>query len=197
MLNRATSDIQIAQRAMLMAGMQALDTFEDPNPQANVVKQLYEDLVTAELASHDWKFCTGDEVMQRLATKPLYGFSAAYKLPDNTLSLKAVTIGGIPQVWRRSGEAAFVNANETDEVVFTGQLRAPTDTWPPYFTLYFEARLAAWISASITRNGGLADNWNETANSLLLKARSRDAMQQTVSRFPIGRYTSVRRGAHV
>jgi hypothetical protein len=193
---RATSDIEVAQRGMILAGINPMDTWEDPDPQTQTVKAFYEDLVTAELANHDWKFCTADEVLQRLLETPLFGYDAAYQMPTlvQCIHVKALRVNGTPTVWRVSQDKLYVNASDIDEVQLTGQFRQPVNIWPPYFTLYVETRLAAWASAAITRNGSLSEIWNGMAEGLLLKARSRDAMQQTSDRLPIGRYRAVRRG---
>lgn len=197
MPQRATSDIEVVQRAMVLAGMEPIQSFEDMAPQAQSIDAFYEDLIASELANHDWKFCTGDIELQRLADKPLYGFSAAYQFPSDppVLHVKGIFLSDRPTRWRISQDKVYLDANETDHPVMTYQFRQITPLWPPYFILYIEARLASWISAAITRNAGIASMWTEVAESLLVKARSRDAMQQTVERLPIGRYTAARRGA--
>lgn len=197
MPSRATSDIEVAQRAAAMAGMTPMRTWEDPDPQTIKIKSFYEDLVTGEITGHDWKFATADQTLQLLEAEPLYGFKAAYQLPTDpaVLHVKAIHIGDQPARWRVSQDKVYVDANDTDDVILTGQFRQPVNIWPPFFTIYMETRLAAWISATITRNGSLADEWTKLADELLPRARTRDAQQQTAARLPIGRYTAVRRGA--
>ena len=51
-----STDIEVAQKAMVLIGLEPLTSFTDATDEALVANTIYEDVVTDCLAQHNWNF---------------------------------------------------------------------------------------------------------------------------------------------
>jgi hypothetical protein len=195
----ATSDIEIAQRACIMAGIAKIDSFEDAsNEVAIVLNDLYEDTIRDCLSIHPWRFACFEVVLgPPLGATPLVGYSAAYALPNDPapLQIKTLYVGGsLAPRYTIMREQLWVDAQPTDELVLDALWRINETGWPPYFTLYAILRLAGFLAGAITRNGALAKTLLDEGNNQLVRSRTRDSQQQTTLKLRMTKIRSTRLG---
>ena len=62
-----STDIEVAQKAMVLVGLEPLASFTDQTDEALVANTIFEDVVEDCLAQHSWNFATGQKVLSRLA----------------------------------------------------------------------------------------------------------------------------------
>ena len=55
----AKTDIEVAQRAMVMVGMEPLSSFTESTDEALVMNTVFEDIVEDCLSMHNWIFAPG------------------------------------------------------------------------------------------------------------------------------------------
>jgi len=182
----ARTDIEIAQRAMVLVGLEPLTSFTDNSDEALVMNTLYEDMVEDCLAQHSWKFATGQKQLSRLTDAPLDRWDAAYSLPTEPSVMQVHT------VYERY---IYINAGENDDVVLNYMFRVDTQYWPPAFALWVIYRLASVLSLSVTRNAEVAESYVQLAQQQFRMAKARDSQQVTTQGLRLTRYHKVRRGA--
>ena len=136
MPNTATTDIEVAQRAMVLVGLEPLTSFTDGTDEALVANTVYEDLVEDCIAQHNWNFATGQKTLARLTDTPVDIWDAAYALLTSpaVLQINTVTIDDTPQPYDVYERYIYMNASENDTVVLNYMFRVDTQYWPPTFT---------------------------------------------------------------
>lgn len=194
----ARSDVEVAQKACVLSGMNIINDFSQDNlTEAVVLRTIYEDIVRDSLTAAPWNFATADLVLVgRLAAAPLVRYNAAYAIPqDGTiLRVQTIRVGGSVAEYDIDGDNVYLDALSTDEVVITYQKRVAEQFWPPFFVLLVVYQLAAMLSASITRNAAVAKSFNELADRQMMLARSRDSQQVTTVGLNLSRFNTLRRG---
>jgi hypothetical protein len=194
----AKSDIQICQKACVLAGMNSIDDFEQQDlTEAVVLNTLYEDFVRDALSAIPWTFASFKKVLGAVqSTPPLCLYNAAYTLPSDgtVLRVKTVYVNGSVASYAIEENAVLVDALSTDEVVIAFTTRVPESTWPPFFVLYMIFSLAAMLSGAIARKADMAKAFEEKAERQLMAAKSRDSQQQTTTGLNLNRFNTLRRG---
>ena len=190
------TDIEVAQKAMVLIGLQPLTSFSDNTYEALVANTIYEDMVEDCLAQHNWNFATGQKLLSRLTDVPVDRFEAAYALPTNpaVIQVLTVTIDSTPQIYDIYERSVFINASETDEVVLNYVFRVETQYWPPAFTMWVIFRLASILALSVTRKGDIASSYTQLAEGQFRKAKSRDSQQVTTQGLRLSRFHRARAG---
>ena len=199
MLISARTDIEIAQRAMVLVGLEPLTSFTDNSDEALVMNTLYEDMVEDCLAQHSWKFATGQKQLSRLTAAPLDRWDAAYALPTApaVMQVHTVTIDDVVQQYAIYERYIYINADANDDVVLNYMFRVDTQYWPPAFALWVIYRLASILGLSVTRNAEVAESYVQLAQQQFRMAKARDSQQVTTSGLRLTRYHRVRRGAFI
>jgi hypothetical protein len=193
------SDIEIAQRACTLAGVDKISNFVEPgNKVAEVLNDVYEDIVSDALTIHPWRFASRTEILgPPLSPPPRVQFSAAYALPNDPAPLQVRTVyvgGGVCSLYRLRGEQLHLNAQPTDAVELDALWRDNEMFWPPWFRLYAIARIATFLSLAVTRNGEVAAALGEEAEKQLARSRTRDSQQQTTTKLAYTKIRSARLG---
>ena len=144
MPNTAKTDIEVAQRAMVLVGMEPLSSFTEATDEALVMNTSYEDIVEDCLAQNNWNFATGQIQLSRLADAPVDRWDAAYAMPTEpaVIQVQTVTIEDAVQQYDIYEKYIYLNASENDRVVLNYIFRVDTQYWPPAFTLWVIYRLA-------------------------------------------------------
>ena len=137
MPSTANTDIEVAQRAMVLIGLEPLTSFTDQTDEALVANTVYEDVVEDCFAQHNWNFATGQQKLARLANTPVDIWDAAYAMPTNpkVLQVNTVTIDDSPQQYDIYERYIYINAGTNDDVVLNYIFRVDTQYWPPAFAL--------------------------------------------------------------
>ena len=66
-----STDIEVAQKAMVLIGLEPLTSFTDATDEALVANTIYEDVVADCLGQHNWNFATGQKTLSRLTDVPV------------------------------------------------------------------------------------------------------------------------------
>lgn len=190
------TDIEVAQKAMVLIGLEPLTSFTDSTDEALVANTIYEDVVEDCLAQHNWNFATGQKVMSRLTDVPVDRWDAAYALPTNpaVIQVLTVTIDDTPQTYDIYERNVYINASENDTVVLNYVFRVETQYWPPAFTMWVIFRLASILALSVTRKGDVASSYTQLAENQFRKAKARDSQQVTTQGLRLSRFHRARLG---
>jgi len=195
----AVTDIEVAQRAMVLVGLEPLSSFTDSTDEALVMNTIYEDLIEDCLAQHSWKFATGQKQLSRLTDTPLDRWDAAYALPTEpaVVQVHTVTISDAVQQYAIFERYIYINADADDVVVLNYMFRVATQYWPPSFTMWVIYRLASVLSLSVTRKADVAESYRVLAEQQFRRAKARDSQQATTTGIRLNIFTNVRRGAFI
>ena len=194
----ARSDLEVAQKACVLAGMNPPQSFEELNAtEAKVLNVVYEDVVRDALTSTPWNFASQQLALTgRLAAAPLVKWSAAYQLPqDGTiLTINTIYVDGSVADYDIEGTRIMLDCSDISLVTLDYLKRVEVSGWPPFFTMYVIQRLAAILSSSIARSDGMAKSFSALAEAQLARARSRDSQQVTARGVKLNRFVRFRRG---
>jgi hypothetical protein len=193
-----STDIEVAQKAMVLIGLEPLTSFTDATDEALVANTIYEDVVTDCLAQHNWNFATGQKQLARLSAAPIDRWDAAYNLPTSpaVVQVLTVTIDDVPQPYDIYERYVYINAEVADDVVLNYVFRPDTQYWPPAFTMWVIFRLASVLALSVTRKGDIANSYTRLAEEQFRKAKARDSQQVTTQGIRLNRYSRARLGAY-
>ena len=184
----AKTDIEVAQRAMVMVGMEPLSSFTESTDEALVMNTVFEDIVEDCLSMHNWNFATGQIQLARLTDTPLDRWDAAYQLPTNPKVVQNYDI---------YEDKVFMNADINDDVVLNYIFRVATQDWIPPFTLWVIYRLANVLALSVIRKGDIARSYQNLADAQFRMAKARDSQQTTTQQVALDRFTKVRLGSNL
>ena len=94
-----STDIEVAQKAMVLIGLEPLTSFTDNTDEALVANTIFEDVVSDCLGQHTWNFATGQKELARLTDVPVDRWDAAYALPTSppVIQVQTITIDDQPQ----------------------------------------------------------------------------------------------------
>lgn len=191
-----STDIEVAQKAMVLIGLEPLTAFTDNTDEALVANTIFEDVVSDCLGQHSWNFATGQKVLARLTNVPVDRWDAAYALPTNpeVIQVQTVTIDDVPQAYDIYERYVYINADATEEVVLNYIFRPETQYWPPTFTMWVIYRLASVLALSVTRKGDIAQSYTQLAEQQFRRAKARDSQQVTTQNLRLSRFHRARLG---
>lgn len=191
-----STDIEVAQKAMVLIGLEPLTSFTDQTDEALVANTIFEDVVEDCLSQHNWNFATGQKTLSRLTAVPVDRWDAAYALPTSpdVVQVLTVTINDIPQAYDIYERYVYINAQVSDTVVLNYVFRPAVQYWPPSFTMWVILRLASVLALSVTRKGDVAKSYVDLAEQQFRRAKSRDSQQVTTQGLRPTRYHRVRLG---
>ena len=197
MPNTAKTDIEVAQRAMVLVGMEPLSSFTESTDEALVMNTTYEDVVEDCLAQNNWNFATGQIVLSRLADTPIDRWDSAYAMPTEpaVIQVQTVTVGKVVQTYDIYEKYIYINAQANEEVVLNYIYRVDTQYWTPAFTLWVIYRLASILALAVTRKADVAKSYREMADLQFRRAKARDAQQVTTNNVSLSRYHQIRNGS--
>jgi|TARA_R100000353_G_C6504278_1_gene194940 hypothetical protein len=194
-----STDIEVAQKAMVLVGLEPLTAFTDQTDEALVMNTIYEDIVQDCLGQNNWNFALGQKTLSRLTDAPVDRWDAAYSLPTNppVMQVQTVTIDDQPQRYDIYENKIFINAEVDDVVVLNYVFRPETRFFPPTFTLWLIYRLTSVLALSVTRKGDVADSYTRLAEQQFRRAKARDAQQVTTQSVRLSRFHRARLGAGI
>jgi len=177
----ALTDVTIASRAMVLAGIGQISDFDNEDTPSVVANELYETIITAALTTTRWRFATGQQQLQRNTAAPEARWDASYQMPTNPqiLLLHAVTVLDYTIKYDRYEDKIYCDAVEDDVVIADYTYRPNVTEWPPYFTKAVIFELASIFAAAIATKVTLADALGRQAEMWYTKARNAEAQSQT------------------
>jgi len=191
-----STDIEVAQKAMVLIGLEPLTSFTDNTDEALVANTIYEDVVRDCLAQTNWNFATGQKVISRLTDTPVGRWTAAYALPTEpeVIQVQTVTIDDVVQRYDIYERYVYINAEVGDEVVLNYIFRPDTQYWPPSFTMWVIFRLASVLALAVTRKADVASSYTTLAETQFRRAKARDSQQVTTQGLRLSRFHRARLG---
>jgi len=191
-----STDIEVAQKAMVLIGLEPLASFTDQTDEALVANTIFEDVVEDCLAQHNWNFATGQKTLSRLTAVPVDRWDSAYALPTSpsVVQVQTVTIDDQPQQYDIYERYVYLNAEASETVVLNYIFRPETQYWPPAFTMWTIFRLASVLALAVTRKADIAKSYVDLAEAQFRRAKSRDSQQVTTQGLRPSRYHRVRMG---
>ncbi|RLA00790.1 MAG: hypothetical protein DRQ45_06885 [Gammaproteobacteria bacterium] len=202
-----TSPVSIFNIALGWLGESAITSFGDSSDSAQLGKNNYNDIRDTVLEEVSWTFAVKRIEPARIATKPLYGFSAAFQIPPEVLRVLTVsdasTSGGsadrydtgqggeskIP--WNREGDKILTN---TAERIYMRAIVRITDPnkYSPSFIQALAARIAADICIPLTQDEKVQTNMEALYQRKLAAAGTSDGRQGRSERTRSNSLTRVR-----
>lgn len=193
MSTRATTDIDVCSRALILIGADPITSFTDNNNESLVASNMYEDIARSALVNTRWRFATNQFVLNRLSDAPTGRYDAAYQLPSDWLMTHVVTVNDSPIDYQTYGNKLYCDATSNQELVLDYTYRASEIDWPSYFTVAVEYELASMFAASLARDSQLAQLMQQQATAKMIQARNLDAQQQTTRKLTTNRFIVNRR----
>jgi len=177
----ALTDITIASRAMVLAGIGQITDFANDDTPSVVANELYYTIIDAALTTTRWRFATGQQQLNRLAAAPEARWDAGYQMPTSPpiLLLHAVTVQDNTILYDRYEDKVYCNAVLDDVVVADYTFRPLPTEWPPYFTKAVIFELASIFAASIATKATLSDLLAKQSEVWYAKARNAESQSQT------------------
>jgi hypothetical protein len=171
------------------------------NTRVQTMGAIYERTLKAKLREHRWNFAAVRARLAPFTCVPAYGFSCAYLLPDNALTVDETSLDE-GQAWRveqyvcdfntTCGKVFVTDWTCSPSILYTAYIGDPT-RWDPMFTRALTVELAAEAAYPITRNSQLQDSYAQKAEVLWRKAKARDGQEgRALKRFLSDALTRVR-----
>lgn len=92
----ASSEVDLANSALQMIGLQTITSLSDNTPEARLVNSFYAQARDETLAEHPWAEATTRAALAQLVTAPLFGFLYAYQKPSDFIRMVYPEIKTIP-----------------------------------------------------------------------------------------------------
>ena len=167
---------EIINRALILCGVEPIQTLEDDNEQARVATNLYDLTFQTALARYRWTFAKEEtSQLAALVGTTTEGFTR-FQLPVDTLSLLRVFDSAGGKLPFRVEGTALVIEEEGVTVVYVERVKSVDEgVLPAYFSLPLSYELGAEFCLPLTENGTRAESLRATAVSLWRDARITDA----------------------
>ncbi len=167
----------------------------DPNEDvknANVARDIYEDILEDLLRSNFWNFATRRQELSQLTEVPTFEFDYAYALPSDWIRTVSVHPNGdgyqstIKYKEENVGDQNVILAST--EQLFMRYIAMVSDVnlWAADFKQAMILALARDLAIPISSSNELREQMDTAARKALARARSTDAMGSTPERRPDG-----------
>ena len=180
-------DIEICSTALVTIGASPISSFTDGSTEATACNTLYEPTVQNELASHPWRFASNEQTISRLSSTPIGKWSAAYQIPADLLSIRAVRSGDRVIPFDRFEDNVFCDAGENETLSIEGTWRVDEQFWPPYFRTLIEYKMASKLASALAERTDLAGQMDGMAMRQAATARHTDSKGRTTSKLRTSR----------
>ncbi len=184
--------IDVINSALRRIGASRISDPNEPVKNANVARDIYDDILEDLLRSNFWNFATRRIELAQLSEVPTFEFDYAYALPSDWLRTVSVHPNG-------DGYQSIINYKEENvgdqnvilastEELFMRYIALVTDVnlWSADFKQAMILALARDLAIPISSSNELREQMDTAARKALAKARSTDAMGSTPERRPRG-----------
>lgn len=164
--------VTICNYALLMLGIPAITSLDDPNNNARLCRSFYPQLRDRVLRDHTWSFATAYCTLQRIEADGIPGYQFAYSLPADVL--RVIRLADDSE-YRRIGDTLYANSG-SPVLEYVRQVADPNE-FDPVFVEALQYLLAAEIGMASTRDAGLISMYRQEYNQRLAVARSIDSQE--------------------
>jgi hypothetical protein len=140
------TDITIVQNAMLHAGLEPIESFNEGTDKADTVARLYPSQKLALLSAHPWSFAARRAQLSRLPAAPNNEWPYQFRLPADRVMpphslFQSADPGAPPYKNFELGDGVLLT--DAEELWAAYCYDAPASRWPAYFIAFAEHALAA------------------------------------------------------
>jgi hypothetical protein len=169
-MNGNRTAVSICSNALIMLGAEPIANFEGEGACSVASANLFNPTYISLLQSYDWNFTRKQAQLNRLAEKPLMGYSYKFALPTDCLRIISVTATDYELI----ENTVYANQAEIycDYVASIDVTKAPI-----YFTSALEYLLASKLAIPVTGDLNKADIYKRMTDEALKKARHLDSRQ--------------------
>ena len=196
-----TSKVALCNQACTKIGAARIISMDDASKQAKALNAIFDVKRDAELSAHPWTFATGRASLPASATAPDYGWSAAYPLPSDFLTLVEVGENYVMYQDPRSfdientvdGLAILCNEASPLRIRYVKRIEVP-GLFHPLFVEALACRLAAEIAEDVTQSTSKRElAWKEYGEAIRLAKRT-NAIQRPPQPIPDAGWWLAREG---
>ena len=193
------SDTDSANVALRLIGQTPITSLTDGSTTANVVDDVFKELLDDLLRAHPWNFATKRVQLARLSTAPTFEFDYAYAHPADWLRTISVhdNDAGHGSVLYRTEEVAGQNAIvSSSDAIYLRYVYRVTDQnlMAADFRRAFQVALARDLAIPLASSNSMQEQYAKEASRVLARARSADAMGGFPELRPRGSWASSRGG---
>ena len=193
------SDTDSANVALRLVGATPITSLTDGSDNANVVDDIFTELLDDLLRSHPWNFATKRVQLARLVTAPEFEFDYAYAHPSDwlrTISVHDNDAGHGTVLYRTEqvdGQNVIVSSSDA---IYLRYVYRVTDQslMSADFRRAFQLSLARDLSLPLASSNTMQDAYSREASRALARARSSDALGSFPELRPRGSWASSRGG---
>lgn len=168
----ATSEVEICNAALLLAGADRIDALSEENQRARLCNEIYTNEKNLLLYRHPWNFAILRVELGLLSTAPEYEYESKFQLPSDCLRVLDVDTDYPYEI-----EGTYLLSDDT-EIFIKYISSAPTvATFSQGFCEALSYRIASKLAYAISQNASLADSLWKKAEDAENYARSFDAQE--------------------
>jgi len=172
----ATSDIEIANRALQKLGAARISAFDQDHPNARSVSAAYPHVRDDLLRSYPWSFAIKRASLPALAAKTLFGGLNRYPLPDDFLRLLVEDGSGERKDWIIEGREIVTRDSAPLNIRYVARVTDPT-LFAPDFVEAFATKLAMELTYEITQSDQKFQILQQEFLRSIVQARSAGAFE--------------------
>jgi len=174
-----SSNIDIANAALIKLGAQTINSFTDDTTESIAVNALWDISLNATLREYPWKFATKrSDSIARTASAPHFKYKYEYTLPSDCVRLIKVYEDSDYKLEGR-------NIITSKEECYIKYIYQNTDTalWDASFIELMVIKLAYELAYTIPRSGSMVDRMHALYQKQLIEARDADSSEQIADDF--------------
>lgn len=194
-LSVSDSSLKVMNAALAQLGVDEITSFTENTMPAKIGNKIFEDVLEDALASYPWRFARDRTQLQRSSTAAPSPWTGLYVLPTNAINLHTVYVDDYIGPFDRFGQNVAVMVDSTSASLVYAEVTeiVGADKWTGYFRRAFIMHLAAALAMPITQDEQTAAYLAQTAETMMLKARSRDAQGRSPNRLDAKLFIKARR----
>ena len=167
------SSIDLCSKALNKIGANAIVSFDEGTPEAEICGSLYNTLKYKLLSIFPWSFATSSFKLNQVVVENLSGFLYVYALPGDFLRAFSISSNS---PYKILGNYLYCN---DEEVYLDYVANVNEEYFSPVFISAFVNLMAAELSISLLNDSSKYSLFYKIFNSEIREAKSVDSMQET------------------
>ena len=193
------SDTDSANVALRLVGQTPITSITDGSDTANVVDDIFNEIMDDMLRMHPWNFATKRVKLARITTAPAFEFDYAYAHPADwlrTISVHSNDAGHGTVLYRTeqvAGQNAIVSSSDAIYIRYVHRV-TDQNLMSADFRRAFQFSLARDLAIPLASSNTMQEVYSREASRALARARSTDALGSFPELRPRGSWASSRGG---
>ncbi|MCB1883682.1 MAG: hypothetical protein KDG89_06765 [Geminicoccaceae bacterium] len=168
--------VRIANLALARVGTGRIESFEDADAAAVLVRELWPQVRDAELRAHTWGCATARSLLAASTEVPAFGFARSFPLPADCLRVLEVGEGGARSDWRVEGRAVLADAAPPLALRYVRRLDDDGEMDASLVDV-LALRLAAAFAPRLTQSASAGEGLERDYKEALRRAKRLDAIE--------------------